>query len=239
MTWIGLWDTEGSVFCPTGINPDEPTGLTAQSPPDTLIPRGSLVVETRLTPGDRPQTLFRYETHGAWPVHLSLQSIPGGGLTLVVDQAGTISHASVNQAHTERLEILRVIYSWDAPRKIGRLVMEHADTSHFTIVPVPAPRPIRLGDMRALVRGGRKRFMSPDVVYLAVSTGIEPAGPMPSLGASTPIATPRGYRPVSSLRRGDIVLTDTGEAVPVLQTLARTVPARGTFAPIRLRAPYF
>jgi len=27
--------------------------------------------------------------------------------------------------------------------------------------------------------------------------------------------------------------------VPVLQTATRTVPARGSFAPIRMRAPYF
>jgi len=42
-----------------------------------------------------------------------------------------------------------------------------------------------------------------------------------------------------SLKRGDTVVTDVGETVPVLQTVHQTVPARGSFAPVRLRAPYF
>jgi hypothetical protein len=41
------------------------------------------------------------------------------------------------------------------------------------------------------------------------------------------------------LRRGDLVQGAGGTAVPVLQSVACTVPAVGSFAPVRLRAPYF
>ena len=39
----------------------------------------------------------------------------------------------------------------------------------------------------------------------------------------------RGRAPVHELRRGDLVVTDRGEQVPVLQVIRRTVPARGGF----------
>ena len=62
---------------------------------------------------------------------------------------------------------------------------------------------------------------------------------MPGLTAHTPITTQFGDKPICKLRRGDLVVTDEGELVPVLQVVRRIVPARGSFHPIRLRAPYF
>ncbi len=239
MTWIGLWDHDGHGFHPEDC-PDLCAVSSAGRPaPDDLVTRGSIVLETRLTPGSRPQTLLRYASDGTWPVQISLQSIPGGGVTLVIDQAGTLCHAVVRQPHTERLEALHITYSWDAPRKWGHLVLEHMDSGQFTIADVPAPPPLRLADLEELIRGRSTRYISPDAEFLAISTRIEPVGPMPTLSGRTPIATPAGEVPVAKLRRGDTVLTETGDVLPVLHRVSRTVPARGAFAPVRLRAPYF
>ena len=68
---------------------------------------------------------------------------------------------------------------------------------------------------------------------------IEPLGPMPALTGNVPIRTPCGYRRVGHLKRGDLILTEMGETVPVLHVIRRRVPARGSFRPVRLRAPYF
>ncbi len=62
---------------------------------------------------------------------------------------------------------------------------------------------------------------------------------MPSLAPKTQVATPNGYQEVGELRRGDLVLTADGKSVPDLQTLTRTVPAKGHFSPVLLRAPVF
>jgi hypothetical protein len=75
--------------------------------------------------------------------------------------------------------------------------------------------------------------------FLALSTQIEPIGPMPSMTAHVPLATPWGQREVARLKRGDVVSAADGAGVPILQTVRRVVPARGSFRPIRLRAPYF
>ena len=78
-----------------------------------------------------------------------------------------------------------------------------------------------------------------DVDFLAISTRIEPVGPMPALTSRVPLATPNGQVETARLHRGDLVMTDTGDCVPILRKVSRTVPARGSFRPVRLRAPYF
>jgi hypothetical protein len=77
------------------------------------------------------------------------------------------------------------------------------------------------------------------MIFAALSDQIEPIGAGPTLAPDTPVATPWGYRNVATLKRGDTVYTVAGDVVPVLHVVSRTVPARGTFAPIRMRAPYF
>jgi hypothetical protein len=134
---------------------------------------------------------------------------------------------------------MRITYSWDSTAKWGRLAMEDPESSHIVTVPVANPKPILVDDLRNMVLGRGDQPISSDVIFAAVSDQIEPIGPMPSLLPSTPLATPWGFKPLSTLKRGDTVTTQDSGVVPVLQTVSRTVPACGSFAPIRLRAPYF
>ena len=68
------------------------------------------------------------------------------------------------------------------------------------------------------------------------------------LAACAPEAEPGVQTAPRALRHGalaaetallSLVLTPDGDAVPVLHRLSRRVPACGSFAPVRLRAPYF
>lgn len=61
----------------------------------------------------------------------------------------------------------------------------------------------------------------------------------PALGPRTPIATPSGFVPATSLRPGDIVLTRDAGPRSVQRILRHRQPGLGAFAPIHLRAPYF
>lgn len=206
---------------------------------DALLARGSLVIETRLPAIRRPRPLVLCERSGDRAFHLSLQAIPGGGLTLVLSQNGTTLHRAINLSEAGRTDLLRITYSWDAPARRGRVALERTDRDRVLIVPVPAPPPMRMADARLLIEDGPGRLVAPEVLFLALSSAIEPVGPMPSMLAGTPIATPQGYRAAGSLERGDTVLTPEGGAVPVLHRVSRTVPALGSFRPVRLRAPYF
>ena len=239
MSWIAISDHDGHVIAPSGLG-NRPNDADAQAMSgDSLMVRGSLVIETRVPTTRRPRPLVSYNRDGDWPIHLSLQVAPSGGLTLILDQGGDVLHRTITHSETRRADVLRITYSWDSRNRIGQLALECTDQDRVFLLPIPSPKPLRYGDALALLRPGTDRYIAPDVLYLALSTNIEPVGPMPSLMPDTPIATPKGYRPVCKMRRGDTVLTPEGETVPVLHVISRQVPASGSFHPIRMRAPYF
>lgn len=239
MGWIGICDHNGHAFSLRGLEARGASSGLAELSDDSLLSRGSLIIETRLPAAQRPEPLIHYDRPGDWPFQLSLQAIPCGGVTLSLSQGGTVLQRTVTACDAGRSDLLRITYSWDAPARRGDLSVERLDQNDLVRLAVPAPCPVRLADIRDLLRPGPRRYVAPKVAYIAVSTEIEPVGPMPTLTPDTPIATPQGYRPVSELRRGDTVLTGDGSIVPVLQQVSRTVPARGSFRPVRLRAPYF
>jgi hypothetical protein len=75
------------------------------------------------------------------------------------------------------------------------------------------------------------------------STWVSEPGPLfvdqlgpPCFTPGAMILTPVGERPVEELRPGDLVMTKDRGAQPVLWSGARTVAARGDFAPVLIRA---
>jgi hypothetical protein len=58
-------------------------------------------------------------------------------------------------------------------------------------------------------------------------------------GAGTLIDTPEGLRPVEALRPGDLVMTQDAGAQPLIWSGSTTVPAKDSFAPIRIRKGTF
>ncbi|MEL7013140.1 MAG: Hint domain-containing protein, partial [Pseudomonadota bacterium] len=101
--------------------------------------------------------------------------------------------------------------------------------------PLPFPAEV----LEALMLARRDVVFGSSVVFAALADRPQPVGPMPALTASVRIETPEGSRPISEITRGDLVYTDAGHIVPVLRMVKQTVPARGGFRPIRLRAPFF
>lgn len=222
MSWLGIRD-QSAIW-------------RAPETPDVLIVHGSIVIETRLPQARRLKPLLRVECGGDWPMHLAVQVLPGGALSLVLDQAGEVVNHVVDCADAARDEVLRITYRWDAPRREGWLAVERPDVGAIALLECAAPRPFHASQIAAIL--AREGYLSPSVVYVAVSDAPEPVGAQPTLMPDTPILTPGGARPAGQLRRGDLVVTPDG-AVPILQALHRTVPARGLCAPVRLRAPYF
>lgn len=239
MSWIALTDPDTDLFSPRGLQETPGAPALIGSDADDLLPKGTFLIETRLPDANRPSTLFRYARDGDWPFLLSVQAIPGGGLIFVLNQGGSVVHKVLNVSNSGRMNVLRLSYCWDAPARKARLALEQIDQDQVLLVDIPGPCPLRVGDVRAMFGPGPDRLIAADVVFAALSSRIEPVGPLPSLHPETPIATPRGYRPLRSLRRGDTVLTAQGRAVPILQRLMQTVPARGSFRPACIRRPYF
>ena len=239
MRWIALSDRENHWFSAKGLGMPDTAPDLVETGPDALMVRGSLVTETHVPETSRLEPLFIFGQDGEWPLHFALYAIPGGGLSLVLDQGGMPVHQSISYSDASRTETLRVTYAWDSVKRWGLLTVERPQDDRVMSVPVQAPRPMRVMDACALLKPGPGRYVSPEVEYLALSADIEPIGPMPTLALDTPIATPDGYRTIGALERGDLVLTHDGAIAPVLHKVTRSVPARGSFRPIRLRAPFF
>jgi hypothetical protein len=74
---------------------------------------------------------------------------------------------------------------------------------------------------------------------MGVSDQIEPVGFAPSNAKQTLIETPNGLMSIENLICGDLVTTADKGAQPIRWICERTVPTRGLFQPLRLRAPFF
>ncbi len=244
MSWIALHDAKRALFCAKGLvqmctsHPPEGRGPVPAAATQQML-RGSMVVETRVSPYDRPQTLLNLASDTGSGFRLSLQAVPGGGVVLVINRGTRTVHAAVNLDTGGRADVLRVTYSWDLKAKMGRLAVEQPGTFRVSVRTVERPIGPSEADVSTCIQNGACRQVANDLSFIAFSNRIEPVGPMPSLTTQTPVMTDQGYRPVGELQRGDVVQTPSGTLVPVLANVRRTVPASGHFAPIRLRAPFF
>jgi hypothetical protein len=207
--------------------------------PRACVPCGSIVLETRLSPDARPQTLMSYRRDGETPAIISLMSTPHGSVVLVIVQSDDAVHEVVDRGREARTDTLQVTISWDVRKRLGRLVVARPETEHVLIRHFAMTRAPLLGDLVALANPQGLTEIDPDVIFVALSTEIEPVGPMPTLSPSVPIETALGLRPATTLKQGDVVRSANGKLAPILHAVKREVPSLGSFRPVRLRAPYF
>lgn len=241
MAWIALSDQTRQAFDPNGISAKHAaqTGTKHDLTPNSLLTRGSLLFEMRLPADGRPRQLLGYQRAHPWISSLSVQELPIGGIALVITQGPEVFHAVLRHDAVTQAEELRVTYSWDAPARWGRLVIERIHSGKIFMQELRDPKPLLLSDLQVMTLDPLQRQMDRSVLFFAVSDQIEPIGPMPGLAANVPVLTHQGYRPAYKIQRGDLLRTTDDQLVPVLHSLKREVPAFGSFAPIRLRAPYF
>jgi hypothetical protein len=203
------------------------------------LEQGSLVIETRSPQVKRPRPLVRLVNGGGAQVDLTLTAVSGGGLSFVLTVDGDVTHHTFPTAEAGRSDVLRLTYSWDAAARQSRVALETGGQERTEVVTFPHARALPVAAISALTGSAGDCYRAPDLTFIAASREIEPVGPQPGLALSTPIATCSGYRPIAALKRGDLVRSGTGDLVPVLYVIERKVPALGSFAPLRIRAPFF
>ncbi|MGX9356252.1 Hint domain-containing protein [Roseobacteraceae bacterium S113] len=205
-----------------------------------IAQRGSLVVETRLAAVKGPQTILAMQLTQPHHATLTLKALPGGGVVLVIARKGSVYHATVKLEAEARTDILRITYSWDLKGGAGRLAIEWPERQVTRWVHTGPAVPLSAADMGRIGGFFDLAEAHPDLIFAGLSDIIEPLGPMPSLAGRTPVLSQHGYRAVQDLRRGDLLSDHMGGAPHiVLNQVSRVVPALGSFAPVRLRAPYF
>lgn len=239
MTWLALCDHDERRLSLRGLGADKKDRPLLTDAPATVLTRGSILFETRLSPDGKPQVLFSYRTTSPEHRSLTFQAIPGGGISIVQVQGREIRHAALENTNAGRTDVVRITFSWDRAKNWGRISLEKPEEATITSAYLENPLVLTLNDIRGLMLGQSDHVFSQDMIFAALSDQVEPVGPTPSLLQSTPLATPWGYKPAAQLQRGDTVITRDDGVVPVLHSVQRSVPARGSFHPVRLRAPYF
>ncbi len=239
MSWLGLADDRERRFSLRGIGDDRAEERLHPASDDYLLARGTVLFETRMTPDRRPHPLIGFDH--SWPNQrtLSFQAIPGGGISFVQVDGERIAHEAIQHAVSTRTILLRITFSWDAPNNWACLTVERPETHEVSSKPVHNVSPMPLRNLRDMIMGHGNCSFDKDVVFMAVSDRVEPVGPTPSLAHQAMVETPFGFKQARDLKRGDTVRARNGDIVPILHRIDRTLPARGSFEPVRLRAPYF
>lgn len=201
--------------------------------------RGTVLLECTLSTVATAQPILRIPLQAHAAGHLSILALPQGSFALVVAQGKSMVHRTLRLPLSEGGHMLRLSLAWDCEAGLARFAVERADGQGFVTGAMDLPAPMALDSLTAFDAMQICTPLEAELGFLAVSNSVEPVGPLPGLAARTFVSTPFGAREVSRLRTGDLVMTRDGAPEPVLHVAQRILPGLGSFAPIRLRAPYF
>ncbi|WP_291841192.1 Hint domain-containing protein [Limimaricola sp.] len=235
MSWVGLREGARGQFCPQGLGRPAPS---TPADPDALLPRGTLMLAFEVDPMQQGD-LIRLDTHQPWPCGLMLGLGPRGSVHLTQWQGNQIVTAALPTDLGAVRESTVISYSWDAPTRIGTLSLWLPDRRQLFQADVIGPLPLSYRMAAALMTLPDGCPLAPGVSFLALSDRVEPAGPTATIDGAAPVATPRGVVPMGRLQPGEVVLTGDGDIAQVRWAGWQDLPARGPFAPLVLRAPYY
>lgn len=168
--------------------------------------------------------------HGEGDLSLSLIHDPAIGFGLMLRHGARLVRHMLPTALIERKGPGLLRFRWDARTTEWSLGFADGRLASGQGA-IALPRTLLAGAML----GARQR--SPALAWI----GLAGNGAIPAalIGPLTPVATPLGPVQAGQLRPGDLVLTRDHGPRMVLAAERHNLPARGSLAPIRLRAPFF
>jgi hypothetical protein len=240
MSWIALTDLSRPVFNIRGIGvPADAPGARPPAGAHEIMPTGTLMLELRAHgDGNGPWRFLSFERARDWPREITAEITANGRLSMAFRQGVVRSRAEIALPPIPRDGHLRVIYSWDAPRRSAFLTVEFLNDGRIFQAQSVNPVPLPVADVRAMIRNGRATQVDPALAFMAVSNRVEPVGFGAGIAGDTPVETTDGPVSVDRLRLGDMVMTAGSGSQPVRWIVKHIVPAMGSFRPIRLRAPF-
>ena len=234
MSWIGLRDRRDGVFSHVGI------GRTQRGPFDLngIVPQGTMMLEFASDPRSGAQRLLDYGSSHPWAAGLRLTLSETGVLTLRHWQGDQVREFSLPTSLVSIATSVTVTYTWDAPMRRGILALDCAQHGILTFSELSAPLPLSYRDSMRMMSDARHCRVTSNAMFVALADRVMPIGVLPTLSGATLVQTPTGEQPISRLRAGHMVLTAAGDTAQVRWCGKVTVPARGRFAPLTMRAPY-
>lgn len=229
MSWIGLRDTGTLAFDLRGLDA-EPVA----PPAGDSLPGAALLVEFRHRIAPERRNILRHAVSDGWRSGLTLASEPGGALALMQGTEAESRRWSLRPAALEEGETLVVTLDWS--RRL--FVLWRPDRQDLTAMPLTGLLPLAIADAARMLTDPEVCRLSPDVDFVALSDRPVPMGPLGGFNPQARVAVPGGQAGVADLVPGQPVLIEGGGIARVVWAGPVTLPARGLYAPLFLRAPY-
>lgn len=238
MSWICA--TEFSGHSQSG---NDKTGSFGQSgakqSKDLLLARGSVVAEFDMGPNGRaPTRLVHFHSDENWQRRFTIFLNADYSVSVEVQQGMARSYVRLTNWQSLPTKRARLTYAWDGPAKLGLLTIECLETGQVSQTMFDAPVPMPLSDIEKITDRNEITEFDSRLNSIALSNGIEPVGPAPSISEGTLVETADGPRLIERLQLGDMVQTARHGFQPIRWLVKQNVPAVGDFRPIKLRAPY-
>ncbi|MDZ4394833.1 Hint domain-containing protein [Cypionkella sp.] len=212
-------------------------GLLNPASPDTLLHQGLFVMELAL-PLQSASLLLDHQSNIGWPRTFAIFHDPATGIVILHRQGKDVARHVLPGPLPQGKGTARLSFHFNAPARHWSLCFELLTTDPPLKITAEGqnPLPIPLSDLQALCT--QPRPTSP-VLWFGLTEGKAPPGTAPWIGLRTPVETSLGPVLAGHLKPGDILLTEDHGPIPLLAAQRLALPARGSFAPVLLRAPFF
>lgn len=243
MIWLAKNDASHSALSGPVHAPTASMALAARTTQTAglqLLDRGSIIIETNLDQTNYTSSpLVECKISGATASLFSVVVDRCGNVEVRLQIGGAISRLNLAGDANLTQSSLRITFSWDMKQKTALLSVEAPKDGYLSQTQTTTPLPMPMEIITALMAQRYPARVNAKVTFLSVSNRIEPVGITPSIAGPSLIDTPIGRVPIKALNCGDLVTTLDRGPQPIRWICERTVPTRGLFQPLRLRAPYF
>lgn len=212
-------------------------GLLGAATPDALLHQGLFVMELAL-PLQNASLLLDHQSNTGWPRTFAIFHDPASGIVILHRQGKDVARHVLPGPLPQGKGTARLSFQFDAPARHWSLSFELLGTDPPLKISAHGhnPLPIPLADLQMLCANARPNG---PVLWFGLTEGMAPPGAAPWIGLRTPVETSLGPVLAGHLKPGDILLTEDRGPIPLLDAQRLALPARGSFAPVLLRAPFF
>ena len=212
-------------------------GLLTPAAPDAMLHQGLFVMELAL-PLQNASLLLDHQSNIGWQRTFAIFHHPATGIVVLHRQGKDVARHVLPGPLPQGHGTARLSFQFNAPARTWSLSFEllGSDPPLKITAHGQNPLPIPLSDLQTLCT--RHRPSGP-VLWFGLTEGMAPPGAAPWIGLRTPVETSLGPVLAGHLKPGDILLTEDHGPIPLLAAQRLALPARGSFAPVLLRAPFF
>lgn len=220
-TWVGLSDL----------------GLIAAIVPQRHTLRRGYFVAEFIMPQGQGEVILNHQTQDGLSRSFSVFIDPQAGISVLHRKGGQVARHMLGGPLPQAEGTARLTFRFDVDADGWSLGLDFPKGGGRAMTATgKSPLELDLADIAAICgRGTRHK----NLLWFGFCHGVD----LPKSGAwisqRTMLRTQRGMIAAGHLDRGDIVLTEDHGPLPLRAVHRFEVPARGSFAPVLLRAPFF